>query len=510
MSSFCTNCWGSHRQDMHRMGIHKGCPTCGITFYSKNAFSRHRQDPISRCRPNTVTEYRCCDCDREFRSPNGLYFHLAAQHPNFRESPPARTRGLHYCDECDKDFGNERSLQLHCASSRVHNPLLTGKVGCVGKCKRKFDAPSSLLAHLESGVCKSGITRAKLDNAIIAQDRANIITDPEAVLARKTRNLSLTDSEVSSICDSSRFDTPDDSSDAESFYTQSEAFDGHPRYQYAGGVSLTPSTSSNGVSSQSGSGVYTPRGDSTGTATPTAGVSGVRPINSPPFSTTSFSSTGGLYTPSTGSAASNQPTEEPTIDQLRSWLLPDGTFECPVCPPNTATFRRPSFATLATLQTHMQSPTTHPQFNHGLHALFPDPHDPPISTASSESGIITPSTIPAESYLLPNGKYECPLCPFGSRRLFKSLATLRSHMLSPIAHMPKVYHCPDPALLGIAPSAGAGGKKEKSFVTLSGLAQHVESGACQGGRSMFKAMVGFVNEKLANVGMGDMKMIAAE
>jgi len=497
---------------MHREGTHTGCPTCGITFYSKNAFNRHKRDPVSRCSPNAVSEFRCCDCDREFRNPRSLYLHLAAQHPNFREAPPARTRGLYYCDPCNKDFGTEKSLQLHRATARAHNPLLVGKVGCVGRCKRKFDAPSSLLAHLESGVCKSGITRDKLDNAIIAQDRANIITDVDAVLARKTWNLSLTSSEASSICDGSRFDTPDDSSDAGSFYAQSEAFDGYPRHHTAGGVSLTPDASSNEVSSsESGSGVYTPRGDSTGTVTPTAGVSGSGgiPINFPPFSAASFSSTGSLYTPSTGSTASNQPAEEPTIDQLRSWLLPDGTFECPICPPNTATFRRPSFATLAELQTHMQSPTAHPQLSHGPQAFFPDPHDPPISVASSESGIATPSTIPAQSYLLPNGKYECPLCPSGSRRLFKSLATLQKHMLSPIAHMPKIYHCPNPELLGIAPSA-QGGKREKSFATLSGLAQHVESGACQGGRSMFKAMVGFVNEKLADVGMGDMKMIAAE
>ena len=84
-------------------------------------------------------------------------------------------------------------------------------------------------------------------------------------------------------------------------------------------------------------------------------------------------------------------------------------------------------------------------------------------------------------------------------------------MLSPIAHMPKVYHCPDPELLGIASSASAqGGKQEKSFITLSALAQHVESGACQGGRSMFKAVVEFINEKLADMGLGDKKMIVTE
>ncbi|PUU77014.1 hypothetical protein B9Z19DRAFT_1087182 [Tuber borchii] len=497
---------------MHGKGTRMGCPTCRVTFYSRNAFRRHRNDPVSQCSPQAVTEFRCCDCDREFRNSRSLYIHLAAEHPNFREPPPVRTRGIHHCDDCDKSFEAERDLQLHLVGARVHNPLLEEKVSCVGGCKRKFNAPSSLLAHLESGSCKSGITWDKLDDAIIAQDRTNIITDPVAVLARKIRNLSLTNSEVSSICDGSTFDTPDNSSDAESICAQSKASDNYLKSHTAGGVSLTPDASLNEASSSSsgGSGTCTPSGDSTGTATPTAGVSGSGgiPISSPPFSITSFSSTDDLWTPSTSSIASNQPPAEPTIDQLRSWLLPDGTFECPICPPNTATFTRPSFATLAGLQTHMQSPTAHPQLNHNLHT---DPHDPSISTASSESGIATPSTIPAHPYLLPNGKYECPLCPSGSRKLFWSLAVLQRHMLSPIAHMPKIYHCPDPESLGIAPSASAQGRKqEKSFATLSALAQHVESGACQGGRSMFKAVVKFINKKLADMGLGDRKMVITE
>ena len=84
-------------------------------------------------------------------------------------------------------------------------------------------------------------------------------------------------------------------------------------------------------------------------------------------------------------------------------------------------------------------------------------------------------------------------------------------MLSPIAHMPKIYHCPDPESLGIAPGTSVqGGKQEKSFIKLSALAQHVESGACQGGRSMFKAVVEFINEKLADMGLGDKKIIVTE
>ena len=77
--------------------------------------------------------------------------------------------------------------------------------------------------------------------------------------------------------------------------------------------------------------------------------------------------------------------------------------------------------------------------------------------------------------------------------------------------MPKIYHCPNPESLGIAPGASAQGRKqEKSFATLSALAQHVESGACQGGRSMFKAVVEFINEKLADMELGDRKMIITE
>jgi len=76
--------------------------------------------------------------------------------------------------------------------------------------------------------------------------------------------------------------------------------------------------------------------------------------------------------------------------------------------------------------------------------------------------------------------------------------------------MPKIYHCPDPESLGIAPWSVQGGKQEKSFIKLSALAQHVESGACQGGRSMFKAVVEFINEKLADMGLGDKKIIVTE
>jgi hypothetical protein len=63
-------------------------------------------------------------------------------------------------------------------------------------------------------------------------------------------------------------------------------------------------------------------------------------------------------------------------------------------------------------------------------------------------------------------------------------------------------------LLGIERSPNSKAKK-KHFARLSGLVQHVEYGACEGGHAMFGGMVSFVNEKLSEIGKGEMRMIAA-
>ncbi|RPB13031.1 hypothetical protein P167DRAFT_475025, partial [Morchella conica CCBAS932] len=68
------------------------------------------------------------------------------------------------------------------------------------------------------------------------------------------------------------------------------------------------------------------------------------------------------------------------------------------------------------------------------------------------------------------GDQKCPMCPAGSTRTFKTAHALWQHMNS-AAHAPLSYHCP----LRLA----VGGKGiMKSFTTLSGMTQHLESGAC--------------------------------
>lgn len=272
------------------------------------------------------------------------------------------------------------------AQARAHNPLLKEKIKCIGGCRKKFDAPSSMLLHLESDHCRSRITAAMLDKVIIENDPLGVVTDLDAVLARQAMAMSLTSDDSSS--DSEHNFTPDESSDSELNFALDDSSDG--------------------------------------TITPTGYAHS-------PTSTASSSTFGGvLLTPSSSS----------------------------------------------------------------------------LSTTDSESGILTPSSPVGHPFLLPNGRYECPLCPAGSRRTFKSLETLQNHMVSPIAHLPKIYHCPDPAFLGVESSPDSKAKK-KNFARLSGLVQHVEYGACEGGRAMFSGMVEFVNEKLSEVGKGEMRMISA-
>ncbi|KAI9729191.1 MAG: hypothetical protein M1834_007098 [Cirrosporium novae-zelandiae] len=121
-----------------------------------------------------------------------------------------------------------------------------------------------------------------------------------------------------------------------------------------------------------------------------------------------------------------------------------------------------------------------------------------IWTPESQS----PTTIPL----------RCPLCP-PTRKPFKTHSALTSHLSSP-AHDPKSFHCP--LMLLTLPTitvttatdtATANNeaipttttmetdpimKTQKQFSTFSGLTQHIESGACKGGKNIFKEAIRFL------------------
>jgi hypothetical protein len=73
------------------------------------------------------------------------------------------------------------------------------------------------------------------------------------------------------------------------------------------------------------------------------------------------------------------------------------------------------------------------------------------------------------------------------------------------AHAPKIFHCPLEFVLDASLSDPP--KKKKHFSTLSGLTQHLESGACQGGVTTFKKAVKYVEEQLKVLGFGGAKLL---
>ncbi|KAL8770733.1 MAG: hypothetical protein Q9209_003600 [Squamulea sp. 1 TL-2023] len=102
------------------------------------------------------------------------------------------------------------------------------------------------------------------------------------------------------------------------------------------------------------------------------------------------------------------------------------------------------------------------------------------------------------------GKVLCPLCPASSRG-FRTMQALGNHLASP-AHAPKIFHCP----VDLVGSEKKGKQPEaliKEFSTLSGLTQHVESGACEGGRKKLEGAMGFVQERLKELGFKDVRLL---
>lgn len=123
----------------------------------------------------------------------------------------------------------------------------------------------------------------------------------------------------------------------------------------------------------------------------------------------------------------------------------------------------------------------------------------------SSSGALTPDASIANGMISlgpSTGSRSCPLCP-NSTRKFQTSEALWAHMCSP-AHSPKIYHCPLP----LVPEDMRAEGKMKNFSTLSGLTQHLESGVCSGGKQTFRKAVALVNEKLRDLGLADMRLIA--
>lgn len=100
---------------------------------------------------------------------------------------------------------------------------------------------------------------------------------------------------------------------------------------------------------------------------------------------------------------------------------------------------------------------------------------------------------------------HCPLCP-RKRKAFTTVQALQQHMIS-LAHCDKVYHCPSNLLPVDSSRAETKRGKGKQFTTLGGLAQHLESGACHGGKQTFLHCIEFIQRHLGQWGLGGMRLL---
>ncbi|GJE90114.1 hypothetical protein PsYK624_062370 [Phanerochaete sordida] len=179
------------------------CQKCKKAFVTAGALASHKADSPMHC--------YCTQCDREFAS-------WQARTAHYRDHA-----AHHYCDVCILHFADEDALDIHFEDEhlycRVCNEFYDSQedrdaehdvqphlytrglnteveytdyarthipkaVHCPARgCDRAFALPGDLLQHLESGGCRGGVTRRAVDAAVVAYDRARVITNAARLTA---------------------------------------------------------------------------------------------------------------------------------------------------------------------------------------------------------------------------------------------------------------------------------------------------------------------------------------
>ncbi|KAN0117077.1 hypothetical protein V8E51_003054 [Hyaloscypha variabilis] len=167
-----------------------------------------------------------------------------------------------------------------------------------------------------------------------------------------------------------------------------------------------------------------------------------------------------------------------------------------------------SASTTSTSQ--IRSPILTPNSTEFLDSYPPSAILTPTSTLSASTNFHSILTLRPRTR---SSHQTCPLCPPSRTRKFKDSA-LQQHLSSSVhaqvsMSLPLLvsdeilFHCPR-TLMG----EGVKNKPSKQFSTVSGLAQHLESGACSGGRGTFRRVVEYVQEEMKGMGFGGLKLLS--
>ncbi|KAI6827729.1 hypothetical protein KC332_g10040 [Hortaea werneckii] len=391
-----------HIRDKHAI-----CPTCNQRFPTKQHRSNHqKQMGHCYCRehaqefPSTdefrahkraathVKDFICTICNnREFSTQQGLDDHLRdfvhtvrSSQADDATSQAARLRieqRNRYCLDCEKQFPSLKAFHQHKASSK-HNPLSELTCPLSTKCKGVFTTPSALIKHWESGGCKSGMNRLKLNAIAHQHDTGNHIT----YSANKAKTVSQADSIVTlvdSVVKLSMRSIPgagigyDNATPSEDIEVVSQASDS----TLVGGNGVPVYTPSATTSSSSSDGsrkfIPTPSASLASGSSDTGGV-----ILTPPSSAADGISewsliNAGLTTPPSTSAQSSS---EETVTEDHS----DGGYSCPTC--------NKKFPTQRQLRDHLDSPVHAAKIFHCPTDMGAQPHAGGEKTFNVMSGMV--------------------------------------------------------------------------------------------------------------------------
>ncbi|KPI37564.1 uncharacterized protein AB675_3980 [Cyphellophora attinorum] len=125
-----------HQEDSSR---HAVCHLCPLDLDSDTDLSAHQ----------TAVHFLCQDCGIESPSAWHLQFHMDYLHPNRDVSVNQAHNNRRYIDSSGEDSASDTSTQ-------------NGDFECYG-CTAGFDDTISVMKHLESGACASGVTGPEIE-----------------------------------------------------------------------------------------------------------------------------------------------------------------------------------------------------------------------------------------------------------------------------------------------------------------------------------------------------------
>ena len=179
-------------EDHRRFTGHCYCSECEKPFANQAALVEHMASFLH------ATEFRCCDCNFDFKDIAALEAHLSGKRHKKRLNPDPKNSSSKkmakkaavgdvksHCKICKRTFKSQDALKQHQTSLR-HKPLSNISCPAGKECTKQFPSPSALLHHLESGACDSGITRTTIRELALSHDSDHVITRAVAIESCKT------------------------------------------------------------------------------------------------------------------------------------------------------------------------------------------------------------------------------------------------------------------------------------------------------------------------------------